>query len=300
MYSADIPLNLVQAGMFLLLDHKLFMDPRRANQLFCEPQEVRAVHCTRMHDERSILRDGGTIIRAIGSHRPTNREIGLEMAGRFGGRVLVLFPDDRQVVRAVNLPDQSGLLGTEAKVAQSRADCTERTAIDPATGHVHNARDLSSYRLPAFWRDASIAWFTLPASWIGRTGWHTELLLLEALGGVRSPAPADLAASETLFHEDITIGTATLCWEEATVAQYQLDERMKVAVDPPPDPLLDSALQRLLAAYGSAEALRSTALAFVDANLNQTGADAAYLKLFMEERQALAIKVAKPHRPANQ
>lgn len=162
MFNTDIVLDQVDAGILLLLEGDPLLEPRKATQLFCEPGRVIAVHRGRTPDEKAFLRNRGTIIRALGSDQWTGREISLEMTGRHGRPVLVLFPDHRHMVLAINRPDASTLVGATATVKQVSATSPERPIADPATGHVHDRCDLSAYRLPAFWRDASVVWFALP------------------------------------------------------------------------------------------------------------------------------------------
>jgi len=285
--NADIPLEHVHPGMILFLGDDPLLEPRRATYLFCEPEAAISVHRGRTLHEKSFLRDGAMIVRATGWEERTGREICLEMTGRGGGTVLVLFPDDRHLVSAVNLPEPLTIPGAIPVGLADEREFDVRPVVDPATGHVHDGRDLSAYRLPALWRDASIVWFTLPASWFGRGGWHSELLLFEAISGARSPARSDIRASEELFCEDITIATATLCWENATVVQYVHDERLRLVIDRSPDPLLEPTLDRLLRAFGSPAALH-----FIDTRLAQSDIEPGYLSSFFSERSALAVEIA--------
>jgi hypothetical protein len=144
--------------------------------------------------------------------------------------------------------------------------------------------DLSSFQLPAFWRDASVAWCALPSSWVQRPSDHTELLLFEAISGVRAPAPSDIGASEALFHRNITIAGATMAWIEATVIDLCDDEGF--------DPVLRPVQQLLLEAFELPSALRLAALSFIDARLNRSGVEPDYLRLFVRERNAFAAEVA--------
>jgi hypothetical protein len=290
--NADIPLVSVEPGMFLLLGDDPLLEPRMAAYLFYEPQRVISVHRERTPHERPFLLDGAMIVRATGWEDRVGQEIGVAMTGPSGGTLFVLFPDDRHLVSAVNLPEPLTIPGAIPVGPQLDRDPDARPVMDPATGQAHDGRDLSAYGLPALWRDASVIWSTLPASWFGRGGRHSELLLFEARSGLRSPSSSDIRAFEELFCQDITIGTATLCWENATVVQCAHDENLRLIVDPLLDPLLEPSLRRLLAAYGSPAALRSAGLEFVDARLVQAGVEQAYLDTFFSERSALAVEIA--------
>jgi hypothetical protein len=151
--------------------------------------------------------------------------------------------------------------------------------------------DLSSYRLPEFWRDASVVWGVLPAAWVASRGLHCHLLLYEALGGVETPADADVPASETPFHGDIDIRTATLCWDHATLHRTIFVDHGVRVVDPTPRPAIEAPLSRLLAEFGSASALRDAALAFVDGMLAESDPAPEYLWTFFDQRQALAVEI---------
>ena len=153
-------------------------------------------------------------------------------------------------------------------------------------------KDLSGYRLRDFWRDASVVWAILPAAWVGSRGLHCHLLLHKALGGVQSPAAPDVPASETPFHDNIDIRTATLCWEHATLHQTVLVDHGIRAIDPTPRPLIEATLRRLIEDFGSASALREAALAFVDEMLWESDPAPEYLRTFCDEREALAVEIA--------
>ena len=203
MHNADIPLSEVRKGIFLLLGDDPLLDEGIALHQFCEPVAVVGLRCGRDVGERSFLLDGGIVVRAAGYDRPTGREIGVEVVGRNGGRILVLFPDHRHMVCGVNIPDPP--------VARAR------NVAPHSTGS--SARGLVDYRLPGFWRDASVVVSGLPVSWFGgsdRVDLGLDTLdMAETLGGVVAPEPADVAASETPFHGDLTIGKAVLCWAAA-------------------------------------------------------------------------------------
>lgn len=154
------------------------------------------------------------------------------------------------------------------------------------------SKDLTSYRLPEFWRDASVVWAALPATWVGARGLHSDLLLFEALSGVLSPAATDFLQFETLFHGDIDIRRATLCWEYATLYQTVFIDHGKRVIDRTPRPLLEAPLKRLLDDFGSACALRKAALAFVDTMLAESDPAPAHLELFFVEREAFANEIA--------
>ncbi|MGC5799041.1 hypothetical protein [Sphingomonas sp. NFX23] len=154
------------------------------------------------------------------------------------------------------------------------------------------SKDLSRYRLPEFWRDASIVLAVLPAAWVASRGLHCSMLLHEALCGVQSPADADVPASETPFHEDIDIRTATLCWEHATLHRTVFVDHVVRVIDPTPMPLIEAPLSNLLAHFGSASALRKAALAFVDRMLAESDPAPEYLRTFFDERMALAVEIA--------
>ena len=154
------------------------------------------------------------------------------------------------------------------------------------------SRDLSKYCLPEFWRDASVVWGVLPAAWVASRGLNYDLLLYEALSGVESPADADVPASETQFHEDIDIRTATLCWDHATLHRTVFVDHTVRVVDPTPRPPIEAPLNRLLAHFGSASALREAALAFVDGMLAESDPAPEYLRTFFDQREVLAVEIA--------
>lgn len=268
--------------MFLMFNDDELHKDRLAAHVFCEPAEVIAVHRGSEPHERLFIRNGGLIVRAAGWEGRGERWIILEMARRDGGSVLVLFPDDRHLVSPVRV-------WTPAEHAKLLAERDRRCALwmvtDPATGHRHDGRDLSAYRLPSFWRDASVVWHALPARWIGKQGWLRELLVFEAIAGLRRPAPLDIRASETRIHEDVTIGLATLCWQDATLFEYGEDGTL--------DPVRGPVLHRLVETFGSAKALRSAAIEFVGEQLARSGADLVYLDRFKAERDRICRKVAR-------
>ena len=155
------------------------------------------------------------------------------------------------------------------------------------------SKDLSRYRLPEFWRDASIILAVLPAAWVASRGLHHSLLLHEAYCGVESPADADVPASETPFHGDIDIRTATLCWDHATLHRTIFADHGVRVVDPTPRPLIEAPLTRLLKDFGSASALREALLAFVDGMLAESEPAPEYLQTFFDEREAMGVKIVE-------
>lgn len=281
----DIPLARVRPGTFLLLGDDVLLDSRLATHEFCEPAEVIAVHRRQEPDERPFVRDGGIIIRAAGWEDRGDRWIILEMARREGGRVLVCFADDWHLVPPVRV----WIPAAHAKLLAERDNrCARWLVTDPVTGHRHDGRDLSGYRIASFWRDASVVWHALPARWFVKQGWLRELLVFEAIGGLRRPAPADIRASETRIHEDVTIGLATLCWQDATLLDYGEDGTL--------DPVFGPVTKRLVEAFGSPEALRASAIALVDDQLAHSGAEPGYLDRFRVERDKVCRKVARQPR----
>ena len=84
------------------------------------------------------------------------------------------------------------------------------------------------------------------------------------------------------IHEDITIGNATLCWQDATLIGCGEDGTL--------DPVLGPVTIRLIAAFGSPGTLRSAALELVDDRLARSGADPGYLERFRVERDRSAAR----------
>lgn len=149
-------------------------------------------------------------------------------------------------------------------------------------------RSLASYRLPAFWRDASVVAAALPEQWFDRLHrprlGNDTLDILEAVGGVRSPKADGMRSSETRFHADLTIGTAVLSWAAATGIEREEDGTM--------DPVLRAPADRLLSGFGTPARMRSEILLFTDEMLLRSGPNLFEHYHFMEARQALVERIS--------
>ena len=105
MRNSDIALHDVVEGTFLFLGYDPLLADPLAAYLFCEPERVLAVTRGAV-DEADLLRADAMVVRAKGWAGHAERSVALEMTSRDGGRVIVLYPDDRHIVAGVNLPGE--------------------------------------------------------------------------------------------------------------------------------------------------------------------------------------------------